>query len=221
MANSSTSYNTREKCYKCYRPKKSCMCKYIQKIQTNTRFIIIMHPKEFKKTKNNTGRFTHLSLLNSKIYIGIDFTNHDEINTIINDKNNSCYLLYPGDDSIKLNYNTIQKEHKQNVIFLIDSTWSCSKKILGLSKNIKALPKISFVHTKSSAYKIKTQPNEYCLSTIESTLCILELLNKHKIEHIPKEFLDNFLNPFKKMVNYQIDCILDSNSKNPRFLKRE
>ena len=110
--------NIREKCYQCYRPKKSCMCEYIQKIETNTRFIIIMHPKEFKKTKNNTGRFTYQSLSNSQIYIGIDFNSHKEINEIINDENNSCYVLYPHENSIKLNHQTIQKENKTNVIFI-------------------------------------------------------------------------------------------------------
>jgi len=211
----------REKCYKCYRPKKSCMCQYIQKIETNTRFVIIMHPKEFKKTKNNTGRFTHLSLPNSKIYIGIDFNEHDEINSIIEDTNNSCFVLYPGDDSIKLNHQTIQKENKTNVIFIIDSTWPCSNKILAVSKNLNKLPKVSFEHNKASAYKIKTQPNKYCLSTIESTLCILELLNYHKIETINQNALDNFLKPFEKMVEYQINCVLSSDINNPRFLKRE
>jgi len=210
----------REKCYDCYRPKKSCMCEYIKKVDTHTRFIIIMHPKEFKKTKNNTGRFTHQSLPNSKIYIGIDFNTNDEINSIINDKQNSCYVLYPDKNSIKLNHQTIQVEKKKNVIFIIDSTWPCSNKILAVSKNISALPKVSFVHDKSSAYKIKTQPNEYCLSTIESTLCILELLNKHQIENIPQNSLDNFLKPFEKMVEYQINCVLKSDTKNPRFLKR-
>ena len=213
--------NIREKCYQCYRPKKSCMCKYIQKIETNTRFIIIMHPKEFKKTKNNTGRFTHQSLPNSKIYIGIDFNHDEEINKIINDTNNSCYVLYPHENSIKLNHQTIQKENKKNVIFIIDSTWPCSNKILSVSENINALPKISFEHNKSSAYKIKTQPNKYCLSTIESTLCVLELLNTHAIENIPTNSLDNFLKPFEKMVEYQIGCVLDVDSNNPRFLKRE
>ena len=215
------SFYSREKCYECFRPKKSCMCQYIQKIDTQTQFVIIMHPKEFKKTKNNTGRFTHQSLPNSQIFVGIDFNNNDIINELINDENNSCYVLYPGDDSVKLNHQTIQQENKTNVIFIIDSTWPCSNKILAVSKNISALPKVSFVHDKSSAYKIKTQPNEYCLSTIESTLCILELLNKHEIENISQESLDNFLVPFHKMVEYQIDCILDSNSNNPRFLKRD
>jgi len=217
----SDSLKLREKCYECYRPKKSCMCQYIQKIETNTRFIIIMHPKEFKKTKNNTGRFTHQSLPNSKIYIGIDFNDNDEINSIIEDTNNSCFVLYPGDDSIKLNHQTIQKAKKTNVIFIIDSTWPCSNKILAVSKNISALPKVSFEHNKASAYKIKTQPNKYCLSTIESTLCILELLNQHKIENIDQDALDCFLKPFEKMVQYQINCVLASDINNPRFLKRE
>jgi len=221
MAKTQEIDDIREKCYECYRPKKTCMCEYIQTIETNTRFIIIMHPKEFKKTKNNTGRFTHQSLTNSKIYIGIDFNNDDEINSIINDQNNSCYILYPSDDSIKLNHQTIQRENKTNVIFIIDSTWPCSNKILAVSKNISALPKVSFVHDKTSAYKIKTQPNEYCLSTIESTLCILELLNQHQIENISKNNLNNFLLPFHKMIEYQVNCILDSDCNNPRFLTRE
>ena len=55
------------------------------------------------------------------------------------------------------------------------------------------------------------QPKEYCLSTIESTLCVLELLNKHKIENIEEKKFELFLEPFEKMVEYQISCI-DNNS---------
>ena len=50
--------NYREVCYQCYRPKSSCMCKYVKSIKTNTKFIILMHPKEFQKTKNGTGILT-------------------------------------------------------------------------------------------------------------------------------------------------------------------
>lgn len=42
-----------------------------------------MHPKEFKKTKNGTGHFTHLSLPNSELFMGIDFSDNDRINEII------------------------------------------------------------------------------------------------------------------------------------------
>lgn len=53
--------------------------------------------------------------------------------------------------------------------------------MLRLSKNLQNLRKISFEHNKSSQFKIKTQPNQYCLSTIESTLCVLEQLNNHNV----------------------------------------
>lgn len=197
------------------------MCKYVQKVDTNTEFIILMHPKEFKKTKNGTGRFTHLSLPNSKLYIGIDFNNHPYITKLLADKDTNCFVLYPHVNSIKLNTQTIAEENKKNVIFIIDSTWPCSKKILAVSKNINNLPKLSFEHSKTSAFKIKTQPNEYCLSTIESTLCILELLNFHKIENIEQNSLENFLQPFEEMVEYQLTCIESNTCKNPRFLIRD
>ncbi|MEA3513382.1 MAG: tRNA-uridine aminocarboxypropyltransferase [Campylobacterota bacterium] len=211
----------REKCYSCFRPMTSCMCKYINRFYTETLFVILMHPKEFRKTKNGTGHFTHLSLTNSKMFIGIDFTNNKEINNILDDNSLNCYLLYPDNNSVKLNTQTIAKDNKKNVIFIIDSTWPCSRKILALSKNIKNLPKVSFEHTKLSEFKIKTQPNKFCLSTIESTLCILELLNQHKIENIESKYLDSFLLPFYKMVEYQVECSASIKERVPRFLKRD
>ncbi len=167
-----------------------------------------MHPKEFRKTKNGTGHFTHLSLKNSEIHIGVDFTNNTKINRILNDKDNACYVLYPSSTSINLNEENIAKEKKNTVLFLIDSTWPCSRAMLRASPNLDALNKVSFTHTKSSNFIFKEQPNEYCLSTIESTLCVLELLNQHKDENIDKKHLENFLVPFEKMVEYQLSCNL-------------
>ncbi len=195
-------------CYNCYRPKSSCMCAYITPIETKTKFIILMHPKEFRKTKNGTGHFTHLSLPNSELYVGIDFTEHDRINEIIHNPHYSCYVLYPSKESIVLNNKPIGEERKKSVIFLIDATWPCSRAMLRASSNIDRLPKVSFRHTKTSAFTFKEQPKAYCLSTMESTLCLLELLNSHHIENLDKKSLENFLNPFYQMVSYQLSCNL-------------
>lgn len=197
----------REKCYSCYRPMSSCMCSRVRAIQTNTKFVILMHPKEFKKTKNGTGRLTHLSLPNSELYIDVDFSVHAGVNALIDNPDNCCYVLYPGDKSIPLNSRSIETEGKQLVIFIIDSTWPCSVKILRLSHNLRALPKLSFTHTKTSQFRIKEQPADYCLSTIESTLTILELLNGHGIESIEERAFTHFLEPFISMVDYQLQCV--------------
>ncbi len=198
---------TRESCYNCYRPLKLCLCSSVKPIQTATKFIILMHPKEFKKTKNGTGHLTHLSLPNSELFIDVDFTDHNAVNALIKDNNNLCYLLYPGKESIHLNAQKIDIQNKQLVIFILDSTWPCSMKMLRLSKNLQRLPKLSFTHTKCSQFQIKEQPKDFCLSTIESTLTILELLNAHGIENINATAFDSFLEPFLSMVNYQIGCI--------------
>jgi len=198
----------REKCYKCYRPKSSCMCKYISSFDTNTKFIILMHPKEFKKVKNGTGHFTHLTLENSELFVGIDFSNHKRINEIIS----TCraYILYPSKDAINLSKEPLHEDikNKKNIaIFLIDSTWSCASKIFTQSKNLQNLEHMSFDSTKLSQFKIKEQPASYCLSTIESTLTVLELLNKQGLENIEQKKIEIFLTPFNEMVKYQIKCL--------------
>jgi len=42
---------------------------------------------------------------------------------------------------------------------------------------------------------------------MESTLCVLELLNDHQDENLDKDKLDKFLQPFEKMVEYQVSCV--------------
>ncbi|HQR73382.1 MAG TPA: tRNA-uridine aminocarboxypropyltransferase [Sulfurovum sp.] len=195
---------SRSICYHCYRPQTSCMCRYITPIATHTRFVILMHPKEFRKTKNGTGHFTNLSLENCEIHVGIDFTKNKDINDIINDPSNICYTLYPHQSSINLNETSIGEEQRNTVIFLIDSTWPCSRAILAASPHIDALQKVSFTHTEVSKFIFKEQPKEYCLSTMESTLCVLKLLDHHQIETIEETKLERFLLPFEKMVEYQL-----------------
>lgn len=218
-----TIYGDRERCYKCYRPKSSCMCGYIDSFETNTKFIILMHPKEFKKVKNNTGFFTHRTLLNSEVFIGIDFSNHTQINKIIQTYNS--YILYPSSQALNLSdmdsSSALGTSKKPLAIFLIDSTWACAKKMFTQSTNLQLLQHISFTTQKQSEYKIKVQPKENYLSTIESTLVVLELLNKLNIEEIEKKNLSGFLKPFYKMIEYQQELILNPKHNAVRFKRRD
>jgi len=196
----------RKVCYRCHRPQSSCMCKYITTIETRTRFVILMHPKEFKRTKNGTGHFTHLSLKNCEVHMGMDFSKNETINQIISDPSNLCYVLYPSAESLNLNGTSISKKGRNTVIFLIDATWSCSKAMLKANPNLNGLQKLSFTQEEVSAFTFKKQPKNYCLSTIESTCCVLKLLNAHDDEEIGKKELEDFLLPFHKMVAYQLSC---------------
>ncbi|WP_081444071.1 tRNA-uridine aminocarboxypropyltransferase [Sulfurimonas gotlandica] len=209
-----TYFGDRQKCFKCYRPTSSCMCKHIHNIKTKTKFVILMHPKEFKKVKNGTGHLTHLALDNSELFVGVDFSNHQKINEII--KEYDSYVMYPSKDALNISQ-TNPKNKRDMAIFIIDSTWSCSVKMLRESKNLQSLRYMSFDSIKLSQFKIKQQPAEFCLSTIESTLSVLELLNIHKIENIANGDLEEFLNPFEQMIEYQQKIIANPLSNAVRF----
>lgn len=201
----------REKCFKCMRPLSSCMCKYTDPIKTNTKFIILMHPMEHRKIKNGSGRLTYLQLKNSEIIVDIDFTDNKRINFYLNDVNHACYILYPGKESLNLSkHDPGFNKNKENIIFLVDATWPCAKKMLKLSKNLQDLPRISFENDQKSNFKIKQQPNELCLSTIESTLIVINHLKNYDYETCETK---HFLNPFNKMVEYQVECIKKPHNK--------
>lgn len=203
-------------CYHCNRPTNSCLCAHISPLETNTRFVILIHPKEYKRIKNNTGRLTKLSLQNSDLFVGIDFSQDKKVNALINDPKNICTILYPGEKSINLNDQKLTLNGKQLVIFIIDATWDCSKPMLRLSSNLHDLPKVSFTHTQSSAYIFKRQPFAEALSTMESTYAILKALNKQKIEAVDENQLSNFIKPFEEMVHFQMQF-----TKNPRYIPSE
>jgi DTW domain-containing protein YfiP len=194
------------------------MCEYFEHLNTDTKFVVLMHPKEFKKVKNNTGHFTHKSLKNSELFIGIDFSNNRRINEIIDTYD--AYVLFPSQEALNLSETNPKKSDKNLAIFIIDSTWACTKKMFTLSSNLQKLKHMSFTTAKTSQYKIKEQPESHYLSTIESTLVVLELLDKWGVENISDKKLKGFLNPFYKMIEYQQKLIQNPLSNAVRFKKR-
>ncbi len=194
------------------------MCAYIQKVHTDTKFVILMHPKEFKKVKNNTGRFTHLSLPNSELFVGIDFSNHSRINEII--ATHESYVLFPSKDATDLSKEAPKNLKRALALFVIDATWACTKSIFKSSGNLQLLPHMSFTTSRTSQYQIKMQPQEGYLSTMESVHVVLELLAKHGMERIEPQQLQNFLRPFVEMVRYQKELLQNPKSNAVRFFRK-
>jgi DTW domain-containing protein YfiP len=198
------------------RPENICLCDEVVSTPTRTKFVILIHPHEFKKVKNNTGRITHLALQGSEFIMSESFKDVKRVNELI--KTTNAYILYPGENS----YSAKTIPHNENItIFIIDATWPCSKKMLKLSPNLMSLPKISFKADRKSIYEIKRQPKSHCLSTIESTQVLLEQLNEASLETIDSEVLSSFLNPFKKLIQIQLECINDPNLDGYRRKKIE
>lgn len=199
-------------CYTCHRPESVCLCKMLQNIETKIKFVFLMHPKELKKEKNNTGRLTHLCLPNSQIIDGIDFTQDHRVLKILENPENLCFMLYPGEHALNLSdpksiNHSLNFKDKKIVLFLLDGTWATAKKMMRLSLNLQQIPRLMFVPTKKSEFLIKQQPHEYCLSTLETVYELLELFNTNKLDQIKNHQV--LLDIFRKMNQMQIEFAND------------
>jgi DTW domain-containing protein YfiP len=177
---------------------------------TRTKFVFLMHPKEFKKEKASTGRLTHLCLSESVIHMGIGFDNHEEVQALIRDPTNLTVLLYPGSEARNLSTGGLgagDLAGRRLVVFLLDATWSCARKMLRLSPSLQQLPRIMFTPAGVSRYVIKQQPQDGCLSTLEATHELLLALERSGLDHYPLP--DQLLGLFDRMQQFQIKCAAD------------
>jgi hypothetical protein len=211
-------------CYQCFRLQKNCLCHLIKPFDSKTHFVLLMHPMEAKKEKMGTGRISKACLRNSQMIMWVDFTNDSEVNALIADPSNHCMVLYPGERALNISSDDISplenlaKIQKRLVLFLIDGTWPCAKKMMKLSKNIHSLPRLSFTATHQSLFAIKEQPADYCLSTLESIHFFLCEADRRGFEQL-HDAQNNLLEVFKSMVEFQIECA--KNPDLPSYRKRK
>lgn len=204
------------RCYDCYRPLKNCLCEEIVPMETKVQICLLMHPMEAKKQRVGTGRLTHCSLPNSRIIVGVDFTNDKEVNYLI--ENRQCFILYPGAEAVNLGHELLPEEFNtpNNVtIFVVDATWPMAKKMMRESKNLHHLPQVCFEPSFRSRFSIKHQPHQYCLSTIESTYSLLKALENHRVENLNHK-AENLLRLLDLLVEFQVKCASDPNLKGYR-----
>ena len=184
---------------------------------TRTRFVFLMHPKEFKDEKAGTGRLTHLCLPNSEIQVGVGFDDHAPVQALLRDPANHCVLLYPGPDAKNLSLGELAPADyagKRLVILLLDATWACARKMLRLSRSLQTLPRIMFTPTAPSRFVIKQQPQEGCLSTLEAVHETLLALERGGLDAYPDPA--QLHEVFDRMQRYQIECAKDPNRKSYR-----
>ena len=177
---------------------------------TRTRFVFLMHPKEFKQEKAGTGRLTHLCLAGSEIHMGIGFDENESVQEILHDPALFPVLLYPGEQAHNVSNGDLpfsQLGGRQLTVILLDSTWSGARKMLRLSPSLQRLPRIMFTPSAPSRYVIKQQPQAGCLSTLEATHELMLALEKAGLDAYPLP--EQLLSLFARMQAYQISCALD------------
>lgn len=161
-------------CTKCHRPKEACYCKSIISKNNKLKIVILQHPSE-QSHPLGTANMAHLSLVNSFLYVGEDFSAHEEVTKIIQEE--KPILIFKSQTSCDILESSYvkRKKHPGTIIFL-DGTWKKAKKILFSSPNLQALPCFHFTPQYKGRYTHRKAPQEHFLSTFESVIHVLNLL---------------------------------------------
>lgn len=194
----------RSLCVRCLRAFSVCYCASLRPFYPSFTVVLLQHPKERKNTIG-TARMTHLSLLNSLLIPGIGFEEDEKVNALIRDPAHHCVVLYPGENSVNVSehadefLSTVRTSSRKLVVFVIDGTWAQAKGMVRKSPRLTALPQICFTPDIPSQYKVRKQPNRFCLSTIEAVHALIRVLD-------PKAPSDILIELFASMVDRQIEC---------------
>lgn len=188
-----TDLDPRPMCYKCFRPESYCVCNLVKPFNAHTNFLILQHPHERRKYHSST-KIVLSAIQNSRLLRGITF-NPDEVMNLI--PNQTPYILYPSKDAIDCKEVALDKN---STVIVIDGTWIEARKLMFRNPFLRALPKLTFKETIRSQYKIRRQPKDNCLSTLE---CIGHLLLQTASAEEVKNY-KSLLIGFDQMVETQL-----------------
>lgn len=176
------------------RPQRVCYCPHLVSLPTRTKVVILQHPRE-RDMPIGTARMASLCLPNSELHVGIDWSNAPALQRAISDPERPAVLLYPGDGATDL----MQDPPKGPcTLVVLDGTWWQARKLLRSNPNLEALPRVAFTPAKASEYRIRREPQDDYVSTIEALAEVLPAL-----EQDGRSFA-GLLEPFRAMVDTQI-----------------
>ena len=163
----------------------------------------MQHPDE-ASNKKATAIIAELGLQQYQRWVGEDFTEHEGLNQLLQNKAGKIAILYPAEDAQKLNaQDNVQAISGIEVLIVIDGTWRKASKIWQLNPQLHHLQAITFNEALSSDYRIRKEPEIGCLSTVESIVFALRIL-----ENSPQAY-QGLLDLFVEMVDFQIEKMGD------------
>lgn len=187
-------------CYRCQRVEASCICQQAILIDNKVSVYVLQHPDETRHSKG-TAIIASLCLQHYQCWQGEDFSQHKQLNSLLQAEKGSVYILYPSQDAIDINECISTDAGAIKHLIVIDATWRKAKKIWALSKNLHDLPALTFNKKYISNYRIRKVPDDGYLSTLEAISCCLG-----EIEIQPEKY-QPMLSLFDSVIDRQIEAM--------------
>lgn len=187
----------RRVCTGCSRPSVVCICASIRRIATQTRVVILQHPRE-SEVAINTARLVELQLERAERHVAVKLAEVPALLARLNDPAAPPILLYPGPDALDL---AEAPPPGPVTLVVLDGTWWQAKKLFQHNPELASLPRYSLSPSSPSRYRIRREPALHCISTIEAIGEALSLLEPAGFDR------EAWLLPFEAMVDHQLHFV--------------
>jgi len=158
-------------------------------LATKTRVVLLQHPRE-RDVPINTARIAALCLPSAELHVGVTFDPK-----LIEDPLRPPALLWPGDDAIDISQ---APPASPITLVVVDGTWWQARKLVRANPVLAKLPRYAFRPEEPSNYRIRKEPQDEYVSTIEALVHVLGILEGDR------ERMNAMLAPFRAMVDAQL-----------------
>jgi DTW domain-containing protein YfiP len=190
-------------CAQCRRPVVVCYCAHIVPVATRTKLVLVQHRRE-RDVPIGTLRMAELALPNASVFIGVNELDADQgLRAAISGPD--TYLLYPGKDAIDVTELAASRAPSDGpiTIVVVDGTWWQAQSLVRKTRMLQALPQVRFTPPRPSDYRIRKEPAEHCVSTIEAITHLLGALEGDAAR------FEVLLKPFEAMVDAQLRYVAE------------
>jgi hypothetical protein len=127
----------------------------------------------------------------------VTFRGSPALTRALSDPTRPAVLLYPGDGAIDV----AESPPKGPVtLVVVDGTWWQARKVVRQNPELAALPRYTFRPPRPSEYRIRREPADEYVSTIEALVHVLGVLEGDR------ERFEALLTPFRAMIDTQLAC---------------
>ena len=181
--------NAREHCYVCDKVLSLCLCERIASVDNRTAITIVQHPRE-RRHPFGTARIARLGLGNVAVHVvGREATGLR--------LPADAALLFPDPGAPVLS--AMPAADRPTHLVAIDGTWAHAAQLRRSHPELASLRAVTLAPEGPSRYRIRREPNEQAISTIEAIVRALKVLEPETAG------LDALLASFDAMIDDQLE----------------
>ena len=168
-----------ERCNTCRMHVAQCICELIPELDLETKVIVVMHHREWKKSTASAALFG-LCDPNAEIRIrGHRDARFDDTGIVTTER--QTLLLYPSEDAELLTPELVARDPRPVTLVVPDGSWRQAAKATQREPVLKTLPRVTLPDMGPTRYRLRFEPKEGGLGTFEAIARALRILEGESV----------------------------------------